>query len=270
MKRIGMTFAALAAAPALLLALGGCTSSSKDTAADTRFVGQWVLASARDAGGTIDLRGTYITLTINPSEAATGRGACNDYTANIIGEPGAVFVHIVHRTLGLCSDVILAQLDQRYINALKASSLASVDGEYLTLASKNSSLLFHKVAHFMIGGIVDIPWLATNETFHDENGDSYSATPAGLFTLKRNKTFTMNVGACPNITGTWQMDAGEILLENLKGTDAACYTPDDSANRNAVMSVLANGFQASTRNGTLNTVNPRTLAGITFQHADLD
>ncbi|MCU1469777.1 MAG: hypothetical protein JWQ39_926 [Glaciihabitans sp.] len=254
---------------ALALAVAGCSASRADNAADSRFVGQWLLVGAKDASGTVPLRGTYITLTINPSAAATGRGPCNDYTAKVIGQPGAVFVDITHRSLGLCADTILANLDQRYISDLKASSIASIGANTLTFKSSTTTLLYHRVAHFMIGGILDIPWVATTETFRDEIGNSYTASPAGMLLLSSNKTFTVQLGACPDVRGKWTMDAGEIVFVSSTGFDSACFTPDDAANRSSMMDALANGFQANAGHGTLNTTNPRTLAGLAFQRADL-
>jgi heat shock protein HslJ len=254
---------------ALALAVAGCTSSGAENAADSRFVGQWLLVSAKDANGAVPLSGTYITLTINPSAAATGRGPCNDYTAKVIGQPGAVFVDITHRSLGLCADTILANLDQRYITDLKASSIASIGANILTFTSSTTALQYHRVAHFMIGGILDITWVATTETFRDEIGNSYTASPAGMLLLSTNKTFTVQLGACPAIRGRWTTDAGEIVFVRSTGIDAACFTPDDAANRSSMMDALANGFQANTSDGTLNTTNPRTLAGLAFQRADL-
>lgn len=261
---------AMIAAVVICIGVAGCTASSVDNAADSRFVGQWLLVSAKDAKGDIPLGGTYVTLTISSSAAATGRGPCNDYTAKVIGQPGAVFVQITHRSLGLCADTILANLDQRYISDLKATSIASIDTDRLTFRSRNATLLYHRVPHFMIGGIVDITWVAITETFRDGLGNRYTASPAGMLLLSRNKTFTVHVGACPTVNGTWRMDAGEIVLVSLTGIDDACFTPDDTANRSSMMDALANGFQASTSDGTLNTTNPRTLAGLAFQREDLN
>ena len=255
-------------AVALVLALTGCTTSSLNNSPDNRFVGQWVLVGGSDAHGKIPLGGTYVTLTINQGTAANGRGPCNDYTADIIGQPGPVFVRVTHRSRGLCTDQTFATLDQRYITDLKASTLAAVDGKILTLSSPTTALQFQSVPHFMIGGIVDIAWFAQVETFGDPSGNSYTAQPAGTLLLVHDGSAVMTVGACPAIKGHWITDAGEIVLTQLTGTQSKCYTPDDSANRTAVLEVIANGFQANVSEDTLTTTNPRTLTGIVFANDD--
>lgn len=274
MKRGPKLLAAIAMAATVAAGIAatvtGCSAPGAPSGRGASFVGQWVLVTASDAVGKVPLNGTYITLTIDEGESATGRGPCSDYRAKILGRPGPVFVTVTHRAIALCTDPQSPDLDQRYLTDLHASSVGSVDGDYLTFSSPTTRLMYHRVAHFMIGGIVDIPWAAQYETLIEPDGSSADfSDPAGAIMLRRDHTFRMSVGACPGLTGTWAQDAGEIVLDHVAHATAACSTPDDDQNRTDVMSALGQGFQFSVLDGTLVTTNPRNHTFMSFREGNL-
>jgi heat shock protein HslJ len=270
MKRAPRLLAAIAmaatVAAAVTTAVAGCSTPAAPTSTAASFAGQWVLVTGSDAVGKIALNGTYITLTVDEAESATGRGPCSDYRAKILGRPGPVFVSVTDRAIAMCTDAQSPELDHRYLADLHASSLGSVDGDYLTLSSPTTRLMYHRVPHFMIGGIVDIPWAAQYETMIQSDGSSANFNdPAGSIILMRDHTFRMSVGACPALGGHWTQDAGEIVLNHVAHATAACTTPDDNQNRTDVMSALSQGFQFSVLNGTLVTTNPRNHTFMSFR-----
>lgn len=270
MKRAPMLTAVIAMAATVAAAIAGCATPGAPTNTASSFVGQWVLVTASDDAGKLPLNGTYITLTVDESESASGRGPCSDYQAKIIGRPGPVFVSVTDRAIAMCTDAQSPGLDRRYLAALHASSVGSIDGNYLTFSSPKTRLMFHRVPHFMIGGIVDIPWEAQYETLIEPDGSSAEFTdPAGAITLLHNYTFRMSVGACPGLTGRWMQDAGEIVLNHVAHATAACTTPDDDQNRTDVMSALSQGFQFSVLKGTLVTTNPRNHTFMSFRAENL-
>ncbi|HEY4269861.1 MAG TPA: META domain-containing protein [Galbitalea sp.] len=270
MKHAPMLLAAIAMAATVAAAISGCTVPGASKNTGSSFVGQWVLVSASDEVGKLPLNGTYITLTIDEGESASGRGPCSDYQAKIIGRPGPVFVSVTDRAIAMCTDSQSPQLDHRYLTALHDSSVGSIDGDDLTFSSPKTRLRYHRVAHFMIGGIVDIPWDAQYETLIEPDGSSADfSDPAGAIILLRDYTFRMSVGACPDLTGRWTQDAGEIVLDHVAHATAACTTPDDNQNRADVMSALSQGFQFSIGKGTLVTTNPRNHTFMSFRAGNL-
>jgi len=262
-----MLLAALAMVGAVAATASGCASPGTPSSTATSFVGQWVLVTGSDGQGRLPLDGTYITLTVDEAASGFGRSACSDYRAKIIGQPGPVFVSVTSKAIALCSGANYPLLDERYLADLHAASLGSVDGDYLTLSSSKTRLTFHKVPHFMIGGIVDIPWSAQFEGFTEEDGTNVqSLHPDGSLMLSSDRTFHMGVGACPDLTGTWMEDAGEIVLGHVAHADAPCDTPDDAQNRTDVMSALAQGFEPALLNGALLVTNPRNNTFMGFLH----
>jgi heat shock protein HslJ len=179
--RLGEVF--LAAATALAIVGCGMATPAHNNGPDSRLDGAWHLVAAYDSDGVIVLADTYITLTISRGSAATGMSTCSDYSARIIGQPGAIFVDITRRVNRRCNPQPNISTDNRYLAALVASRLAFVTTNELTLTSPRTTLRFERVQPVDEATIEDISWVVTSQptvTPHSLRLDNVCSRPSEL------------------------------------------------------------------------------------------
>jgi heat shock protein HslJ len=126
----------LAAAALVVLALTGCASPVGSGGAGdgeepivTDLTGEWRLAKASDAAGSMSIGGVPITLAVHDTEVA-GRAPCNSYSGEIrpgVGAAGsdAAWLTTVAWTEAACADPRRNDLERRYLAALVAVTGAS-------------------------------------------------------------------------------------------------------------------------------------------------
>jgi heat shock protein HslJ len=152
-----MAAAALATGAALLLA--GCATTPPVSAPDPQLAGTWHLVVATERGRTVASGAEEITLTIGNSSHSGGSSPCSFYTASITGGLGAIFIDAAIRDRGAdCSDAALLHIDDQYIAALDATTVASIDDGVLVLSSPHSSLVFIKPTASSLGTLQNTNW----------------------------------------------------------------------------------------------------------------
>jgi heat shock protein HslJ len=249
-------------ATAIALALSGCgtTTAAHNTGPDSRLDGAWHLVAASDSDGTIALANTYVTLTIPPGSVATGMATCSDYSARVIGEPGAIFVDITGRTNTRCPHQSNISTDNRYLAALTASQLASVTANELTLTSARTTLRFERAQPVNETAIEDISWVVTSQGFSQPGDAVHTVARYGGFLLSSSHRFELNVGTCPQVAGKWGANAGLVLLSALENESAGCPDGADAAMRDDLLFTLLGGFQPTATSHSLRLENVRSLS----------
>jgi heat shock protein HslJ len=152
-----MIAAVVATVTSLLLA--GCTTTPPFSAIDPQLAGDWHLVVATERGKTVASGAEEITFTISDSRHSGGSSPCSFYTATITGGLGAIFIDagIVNRGAD-CSDAALLHIDDQYIAALDATTVASIDDGVLVLSSPHSSLVFIKPTASSLGTLQNTNW----------------------------------------------------------------------------------------------------------------
>jgi heat shock protein HslJ len=142
-----------------LFALAGCASVPPTSSPDPQLLGTWHLVVATERGATIKSGAEEITLTIGDSKHTGGSSPCSFYRASITGGLGAVFIdaYILGRGAD-CSDAALLHIDDQYIGALSATTVASIDDGVLVLSSPSSSLVYIKPTASSSGTLQNSRW----------------------------------------------------------------------------------------------------------------
>ena len=254
----------LVAAVACALLLAGCTAPpDKGTTPDPRLFGGWQLKSGTDAQGAMPLAPSTISLTIGASATAHGRGACNNYTARIVGSLGAIFVAGANMSsLANCRVPAFDALDSRYIDDLIAVRFAEVRGDTLTLQSTFAKLVFQRAPDIPISDIVNNVWVAQSLSALGLN-TAFEQHPYSVTLLLSASGRFLITTACPAITGTWSIDAGEIVFAGVSGLQTPCSNIDNT-HRFEVFDILGYGFTVQHRDHTLFVANPRLRTSLLF------
>ncbi len=142
-----------------VLAVGGCASVPPTSSPDPQLVGTWHLVLATDHGTTVATGAEDITLTIGDSKHTGGASPCSHYRASITGGLGAIFIDasFVGRNIQ-CNDPALAKVDNQYVDALAAATVATIDDGVLVLSSPHSSLVYLKPTLSSIGTLQNTRW----------------------------------------------------------------------------------------------------------------
>jgi heat shock protein HslJ len=170
MRRSTRSGSLLVAAMSIGLALAGCAPShmgvgpgggsggsgngnSGGSTSPARITGNWILESAADHKGGMNLEGSTVTLKINGRDSS-GQGPCNAYGATVFGKTPArgalTFTGPVTITVGIhtemaCARQTLNELETRYFAALDDVTSASLVGDELVLLGPGVELDFGKV-----------------------------------------------------------------------------------------------------------------------------
>jgi heat shock protein HslJ len=149
--------AAIAVVAALLTA--ACSSPPPISSPDPQLDGTWHLVVATDHGSTIKSGAEEITLTIADTAHSGGSSPCSAYHASITGGIGAIFIDAAIRGRGQnCTDPALLRIDDQYIEALSATTVASIDNGILVLSSPHSSLVYIKPKASSLGTLQNSRW----------------------------------------------------------------------------------------------------------------
>ncbi|HEY1529800.1 MAG TPA: hypothetical protein VGF80_03225 [Galbitalea sp.] len=149
--------AAIGAATALLLA--GCATPTPASPPDPQLAGTWHLVQATERGTTVASGAEEITLTIGSAKNTGGSSPCSFYHASIRGGLGAIFIDAAILERGAdCSDESLLHIDDQYIAALSATTVASIDDGVLVLSSPDSSLVYIKPTASSLGTLQNTTW----------------------------------------------------------------------------------------------------------------
>jgi heat shock protein HslJ len=250
----------LAAATALAIAGCGTATPVHNNGPDSRLDGAWHLVAAYDSDGVIVLADTYITLTISRGNAAIGMSTCSDYSARIIGQPGAIFVDITRRVNRRCSQQPNISTDNRYLAALVASRFASVTTTELTLSSPRTTLRFERARPVDEASIEDISWAVTSQGFSQPGDAVNTVARYGGFLLSSSHRFELNVGGCPQVKGDWRANAGLVILSAIENRSAECPDNADAVMRDDLLFTLLDGVAPTVTSHSLRLDNVRSLS----------
>jgi heat shock protein HslJ len=254
----------LAVAIGSVILLAGCAGEpDRPTTPDPRLFGGWQLKSGTDAQGPMQLAPSTISLTIAASTAAHGRGACNNYSARIVGSLGAIFVARANMSsFAECTVPTFNALDFRYLDDLIAVRFAAVNDNTLTLSSKFATLIYQRAPDIPTESIVNTVWIAQSLSALGLN-TAFEQHPYNVtLLLARSGRFLVST-ACPAITGNWTVDAGEIVFSDASGLNSPC-SDIDAGHRVEVYEVLGSGFQVNQQDHTLFVANPRASKSLLF------
>jgi heat shock protein HslJ len=150
---------ALLGAITLVIALAGCANARPVSAPDPQLAGTWHLVVATERGKTVASGAEEITFTIGDTTHTGGSSPCSFYTASVTGGLGAIFIDagLINRGAD-CSDEALLHIDDQYIAALDATTVASIDDGVLVLSSPHSSLVFIKPTASSLGTLQNTNW----------------------------------------------------------------------------------------------------------------
>lgn len=155
--RVRTTVAALAIGTALLAT--GCAARQPVSSPDPRLKGTWHLVVGTERGATIKSGAEEITLTIGDTAHSGGASPCSIYHATITGGLGAVFIDAAILGRGTdCTDATLLHIDDQYIAALSATTVASIDEGVLVLSSPHTSLVYIKPKASSLGTLQNSRW----------------------------------------------------------------------------------------------------------------
>ena len=106
--------------------------------------GEWQLTEAADGDGTMDLKGSTVTMWLE-EDSARSDGPCNILQFELRGGPGDVEVELGPITERACLDQDLMAIERRYVDTLGAVTTAEVDGGTLTLSGDGGHLRWSRV-----------------------------------------------------------------------------------------------------------------------------
>jgi len=158
-RRTKAFLGAFSCALAVAASLTGCASATTTSSPDPQLKGTWHLVVATEHGSTIRSGAEEITLTIANGTHSGGSSPCSFYSASVTGGIGAVFIDAAILDRGAdCSDPTLLHIDDQYIAALDATTVASIDDGVLVLSSPHSSLVFIKPTASSLGTLQNTTW----------------------------------------------------------------------------------------------------------------
>jgi len=131
----------LAVSAALIgaLALSGCAGTAGESTEGLH--GQWLLVAGADKAGAIGLGHSDVTLSID-GEIGGGSTACNNYTIDLTGGPGAVEIAAIENTGMICVPLNIMETERRYLAALATVTAAELAGDELRLTTDDIELRF--------------------------------------------------------------------------------------------------------------------------------
>ncbi len=105
--------------------------------------GEWRLVEGVDGQGTMDLKGSSVTMWIE-ADSARSDGPCNILQFELRGGPGDVDVTLGPITERACLDQDLMAIERRYVDALGAVTTAAVEGDTLSLTGDGVELRWQR------------------------------------------------------------------------------------------------------------------------------
>jgi heat shock protein HslJ len=224
--------AILLAAALVLAACGGGAGTTPDVSGEWQF-----------AGGTADgadlprPTGTGATLEFDEEELR-GVAFCNHYFSSYRLDGSSLSVDGLGSTeMGCEPDVMAAE--SAYLAALGAVDALSAAGDGLLLTGDGVELRFTAVAPVPDSPLEGTRWVL--ETVIDgETASSTTGDPAVL-TLDADTTAEATTG-CRTITGTWLVEAGALIIDDLLADGVDC--PPDVERQDAHVTAVLQGGPA--------------------------
>jgi heat shock protein HslJ len=262
-RRVGVLVASLSVAALVAATLASCAASSANRGvADPLLRGNWILTSASDANGLIELSETTVTLQVSTAVVGTGRAICGDYRASLFGTTAHVRIVTAGGTSG-CPNVDEARARERYLAALGSSTHAVVGAGTLELDSANTSLQYLNVAPVSPALLGTRTWnLGSVNTTYAKN-DSYVPVASGAsFRLEDASHFSGTTG-CRPFSGTYRYSAGRFIILSTQATGGDC-TGEQNIMDDTVLAVFTGSFTVLQHPGVIVVANQRVGIGLLF------
>ena len=237
-----MFLGAFACALVVSTALTGCARVATISSPDPQLKGTWLLVVATDHGSTIRSGAEEITLTIGDSAHSGGTSPCSFYRASITGGLGAVFIDagiLNHGTR--CRNQSLLHIDDQYIAALGATTVASIDDGLLVLSSPHSSLVFIKPMATANGTLQNSTWSLVIPPYLRD-------TTSVRLTFGKSNELTITT-TCSESTAHYVLNEDIIVLGEVRTTKTG--HGDCSATDRAASAVLAGQLTADVSAATI-------------------
>lgn len=233
-------------------------------AADPALRGAWVVQSARDAKGFLDLSSSTITLTVKQSVRTTGRTTCGPYAAEILGTLSDLRIDLAASTPSGCATGAQATVQKRYLSALVATRHAVLDHQTLELSAPGVVVQFAPATPVPRSSIGTRSWhLSGIDRSPQSDGFSWTPTP-GTFRLDDASHFSGTTG-CLKFSGSYRLDAGQFIVTNGETTGVPCGQSEVHVDAD-VLGVLHGAFSMKPQAGTLEIINQQ--AGISLLYLE--
>jgi heat shock protein HslJ len=234
--------------------LSGCAADAgSGGVADPALHGAWVVQSARDAKGFLDLSYSTITLTVGQSIRTTGRTTCGPYAAEILGSLSGLHVDVAASTPTGCATGKQTTIQDRYLRALAAARNAVLDRGTLELSAPGVALQFVPAATVSLASIGAHGW-SLSGIDRNPGSDGYTWTPtSGTFQLDGANRFSGTTG-CLKFTGSYEIDAGQFIVTNGETSGVPCGQTEVHVDAD-VLGVLHGAFNVKPQSGTLEVTN---------------
>ncbi|HEY4269860.1 MAG TPA: hypothetical protein VGM94_16880 [Galbitalea sp.] len=243
------------------LALAGCSAAQKPQPERSPFAGQWTFTGGRDARGVLTVGDIPSGLTIGSGTSVIARGPCRDYSLDLFGQPGAVFVKVRHVSFGVCDAPTANQLDTRLLAALRATTFAEVDNRILTLRSRRTTLDFKAAPPVNMSALLHTSWM-TEDTVMTQSGNILTVDATLRFPTER--TLTLSIADCAVTTARMRVEAGYIQLSSVQNGDVGCQAAQSTGIHAGLVDLLTGGFTFSGVPGGLFITNPRLEETVRF------
>ncbi|WP_324274385.1 META domain-containing protein [Blastococcus brunescens] len=181
--------------------------------------------------------GAGATLRIDEQELS-GVAFCNSYFASYRLEGSSLAIDGLGRTEMACEPEVMAA-ESAYLDALGAVRTASTDGKDLVLTGDRVELRFTQVAPVPDSPLEGTRWVLET-VVQGETASSTTGEPAVLL-LDSDRTAEATTG-CRTITGTWLVEDGSLVIDDLMGDGATC--PPDLERQDAHVTAVLHGGPA--------------------------
>jgi heat shock protein HslJ len=234
--------------------LSGCASNAgSGGVADPALHGAWVVQSARDAKGYLDLSYSTITLTVGQSIRTTGRTTCGPYAAEILGSLYGLHVDIAASTPTGCATGEQTTIQNRYLRALAAARNAVLDRGTLELSAPGVALHFVPATTVSLTSIGARSWsLSGIDRSLGSDGYTWTRT-SGTFRLDSASHFSGTTG-CLKFSGSYELDAGQFIVTNGETSGVPCGQSEVHVDAD-VLGVLHGAFSVKPQSGALEVTN---------------
>ena len=252
------TIGVLVCVLAIPLALSGC-SAERPTAGspDPALRGQWVLTSAHDGYGTVNLLGQDISLTVSDTSVSTGRGSCSNYTATIYGSPRALWVTTNYTRSYSCATADQSVLQLQYLDDLASVQHSVITQNGLELTGRDVDLQYSRANPLSLTQLKDKTWQLQTDANLNLRGRSLVSEETGGYIRFETASTLSAVTKCVYFTADYRQVADELVASHVFAIDTiGCDRSADQPAKDFTR-MLDGGFTFALGSNSLVLISPR-------------
>lgn len=243
---------AIALVAGAALALSGCVASGEPL--DDVATGDWVLATASQDGGELNLADSRVTLTAD-AESFSGSGPCNAYGAAIAGSTANLEILSFRQTEAGCDEAIMA-LETAYFGLLQSASTVALEDGQLVLTGDAGELRFDPAAEDTAAdALVGTTWTLQSVTAQGAevpiSPDAQGAMPS--LTLDEGGRTSGSTG-CRDIALDYAVAEDVVSFDGFPAESPAC-SAETAGQDDVLFTLLGFGFAAEIAEGVLTAQN---------------